>query len=161
MCLAIPARVEQLLDDASAIVYLDGVRKAISLALVDDVAVGDYVIVHVGFALQKLDVEEAERDASAVCRDAARRRDGAVKYIDEFRNGESGATTCGDHRRRGSEGASLSPDGVLRWPHARHFALWPDRPAATAGQDGSRAWLPGLRAAGRVHRPGDPAGAGA
>ena len=36
-------------------------RKAVSLALVDDVAVGDYVIVHVGFALQKLDVEEAER----------------------------------------------------------------------------------------------------
>ncbi len=61
MCLAIPARVEQLLDDESAIVDLGGVRKAISLALVDDVVVGDYVIVHVGFALQKLDVEEAER----------------------------------------------------------------------------------------------------
>jgi len=61
MCLAVPARVEQLLDDESAIIDLGGVRKAISLALVDDVAVGDYVIVHVGFALQKLDVEEAER----------------------------------------------------------------------------------------------------
>ncbi len=61
MCLAIPARVEQLLDDENAIIDLGGVRKAISLALVDDVAVGDYVIVHVGFALQKLDVEEAER----------------------------------------------------------------------------------------------------
>ena len=36
-------------------------RKEISLALVDDVAVGDYVIVHVGYALQKLDPEEAER----------------------------------------------------------------------------------------------------
>ena len=61
MCLAIPARVEQLQEDGNAIVDLGGVRKAISLALVDDVAVGDYVIVHVGFALQKLDVEEAER----------------------------------------------------------------------------------------------------
>lgn len=61
MCLAIPARVEQLFDDESAIVDLGGVRKSVSLALVDDVAVGDYVIVHVGFALQKLDVEEAER----------------------------------------------------------------------------------------------------
>ena len=61
MCLAIPARVEQLQDDGNAIVDLGGVRKAVSLALVDDVAVGDYVIVHVGFALQKLDVEEAER----------------------------------------------------------------------------------------------------
>ncbi len=61
MCLAIPARVEQLLDDGNAIVDLSGVRKAISLALVEDVAVGDYVIVHVGFALQKLNIEEAER----------------------------------------------------------------------------------------------------
>ena len=61
MCLAIPARVEQLQDDGSAIVDLGGVRKAVSLELVDDVTVGDYVIVHVGFALQKLDVEEAER----------------------------------------------------------------------------------------------------
>jgi len=61
MCLAIPARVEQLQDGGNAIVDLGGVRKAVSLALVDDVAVGDYVIVHVGFALQKLDVEEAER----------------------------------------------------------------------------------------------------
>jgi len=59
MCLAIPARVEQLLDVDSAIVNLGGVRKEISLALVEDVAVGDYVIVHTGFALQKLDPEEA------------------------------------------------------------------------------------------------------
>jgi hydrogenase expression/formation protein HypC len=61
MCLAIPARIEQLTDQDRAIVNLGGVRKEISLALVDDVAVGDYVIVHVGYALQKLDEEEAER----------------------------------------------------------------------------------------------------
>lgn len=61
MCLAIPARVEQLTADNSAIVNLGGVRKEISLALVEDVAVGDYVIVHVGYALQKLDEEEAHR----------------------------------------------------------------------------------------------------
>ena len=59
MCLAIPACVEQLVAKDSAIVNLGGVRKEISLALVEDVAVGDYVIVHVGFALQKLDPEEA------------------------------------------------------------------------------------------------------
>ncbi|MHB0926620.1 MAG: HypC/HybG/HupF family hydrogenase formation chaperone [Gallionellaceae bacterium] len=59
MCLAIPACVEQLVAGDSAIVNLGGVRKEISLALVEDVAVGDYVIVHVGFALQKLDPEEA------------------------------------------------------------------------------------------------------
>jgi len=61
MCLAIPARIEQLIDGDSAIVNLGEVRKEISLALVEGVAVGDYVIVHVGHALQKLDQDEAER----------------------------------------------------------------------------------------------------
>jgi len=61
MCLAIPAQVEGLTDAGNAIVMLGGVRKEISLALVDGVAAGDYVIVHVGYALQKLDREEAER----------------------------------------------------------------------------------------------------
>ncbi|HLP97106.1 MAG TPA: HypC/HybG/HupF family hydrogenase formation chaperone [Sideroxyarcus sp.] len=61
MCLAIPARIEELTAPGNAIVNLGGVRKEISLALVDDAAVGDYVIVHVGYALQKLDQEEAER----------------------------------------------------------------------------------------------------
>lgn len=59
MCLAIPARVEQFVGTDSAIVNLGGVRKEVSLALVEDVAVGDYVIVHVGYALQKLDEVEA------------------------------------------------------------------------------------------------------
>ena len=61
MCLAIPACVEQLTAQNHAIVNLSGVRKEISLALVEDIAPGDYVIVHVGFALQKLDPLEAER----------------------------------------------------------------------------------------------------
>ena len=61
MCLAIPARVVERLEGDDAVVELDGVRKTISLALVDDVAVGDYVIVHVGFALSRLDPEEAEQ----------------------------------------------------------------------------------------------------
>ena len=59
MCLAIPARIEELTTPGNAIVNLGGVRKEISLALVEDVALGDYVIVHVGYALQKLDEEEA------------------------------------------------------------------------------------------------------
>ncbi|MBP8134038.1 MAG: HypC/HybG/HupF family hydrogenase formation chaperone [Zoogloea sp.] len=61
MCLAIPTRVVELLPDGQALVDLGGVRKAISLELVDDVVPGDYVIVHVGYALTKLDQEEAER----------------------------------------------------------------------------------------------------
>jgi len=61
MCLAIPVCVEQLVTEESAIVNLDGVRKEISLALVEGIEPGDYVIVHVGYALQKLDPAEAER----------------------------------------------------------------------------------------------------
>jgi len=61
MCLAIPARVVELLPDEMAVVDLGGVKKAVSLALVEEVAVGDYVIVHVGFALSKLDAAEAEK----------------------------------------------------------------------------------------------------
>lgn len=59
MCLAIPALVVELLPNDMARIDLDGVRKDISLALVEKVAVGDYVIVHVGYALQKLDPQEA------------------------------------------------------------------------------------------------------
>lgn len=61
MCLAIPARVVELQGDDIAIVDLGGVRKDVSLALVEDVAIGDYLIIHVGFALNKLDPEEAEK----------------------------------------------------------------------------------------------------
>ena len=61
MCLAIPARVAELLDDGSALVDVGGVRKEVSLALMDGVAVGDYVIVHVGYPLNRLDPEEAEK----------------------------------------------------------------------------------------------------
>jgi hydrogenase expression/formation protein HypC len=61
MCLAIPARVAEVLENDMAIVDVGGVCKTISLALVDGVAVGDYVIVHVGYALNRLDPDEAAR----------------------------------------------------------------------------------------------------
>ncbi len=61
MCLAIPARVVELPSDDVAIVELGGVRKDVSLALVEDVAIGDYLIIHVGFALNKLDPDEAAK----------------------------------------------------------------------------------------------------
>ena len=65
MCLAIPCKVCELKPDVgageSAIIEVGGIRKEISLALVDDVAVGDYVIVHVGYALNRLDPEEAAK----------------------------------------------------------------------------------------------------
>jgi hydrogenase expression/formation protein HypC len=61
MCLAIPARVVALVAPEGALIDIGGVRKEVSLALVDGVAAGDYVIVHVGYALTRLDPAEAER----------------------------------------------------------------------------------------------------
>jgi hydrogenase expression/formation protein HypC len=61
MCLAIPARVVEIRENDLAIVDLGGVRKEASLALVEDVKIGDYVILHVGYALTRLDPEEAEK----------------------------------------------------------------------------------------------------
>ncbi len=61
MCLAIPAKVVELRDDDMGVVDLGGVRKEISFQLVDGVQLGDYVIVHVGFALTRLDPEEAQK----------------------------------------------------------------------------------------------------
>ena len=61
MCLAVPVRVVELRGDDAALVDLGGIRKEVSLALVDGVAVGDYVILHVGYALTRLDPAEAER----------------------------------------------------------------------------------------------------
>ena len=61
MCLALPALVTELRPDDSAKVNLGGIAKTVSLALVSGVAVGDYVIVHVGYALSVIDPEEAAR----------------------------------------------------------------------------------------------------
>jgi hydrogenase expression/formation protein HypC len=61
MCLAIPARVVERREDHQAVVDLAGVRKTISVELVPEAEVGDYVIVHVGHAIGRLDAAEAER----------------------------------------------------------------------------------------------------
>ena len=60
MCLALPARIVKLLDAETAIVDLGGVRKQISIALVPEAQVDDYVIVHVGHAIGILDEAEAQ-----------------------------------------------------------------------------------------------------
>jgi hydrogenase expression/formation protein HypC len=62
MCLALPARVIAVDADAdTATVALGEVRKCISTALVEDVRVDDYVLIHVGYALNKISEEEAQR----------------------------------------------------------------------------------------------------
>jgi hydrogenase expression/formation protein HypC len=62
MCLAVPARIVAIdAPNEMGTVTLGGVRKEVSLALVDGAQVGDYVLVHVGYALNTLSEEEAAR----------------------------------------------------------------------------------------------------
>ena len=69
MCLGVPGRVEQLSDDIPlpmGTVAFGPIRKEICLAYVPEVAVGDWVLVHAGFAIQQLDAEEADRTLQAL-----------------------------------------------------------------------------------------------
>ena len=62
MCLALPAQVVAIDETGEmATVSVGGVKKEVSLALVDEVSVNDYVLIHVGYALNTLSVEEAEK----------------------------------------------------------------------------------------------------
>lgn len=61
MCLAIPARLVEKREHDQAVVDLGGIRKPISIALVPEANVGDYVIVHVGHAIGLLDPDEAQK----------------------------------------------------------------------------------------------------
>lgn len=65
MCLAVPMKVIEI-EDNEAVVELGGLKKKINLGLLEKIDVGDYVIVHAGFAIQKLDEEEAEKTLALV-----------------------------------------------------------------------------------------------
>jgi hydrogenase expression/formation protein HypC len=65
MCLAMPAQVTELKPGQLARVNLGGIEKEISTVLLSDVSVGDYVIIHVGYALTKLDQAEAKKTLAA------------------------------------------------------------------------------------------------
>jgi len=60
MCLAVPARIIEMRDGLLGLVELGGVVREASFALLPDVSVGDYVLLHAGYALQKVDTAEAE-----------------------------------------------------------------------------------------------------
>jgi hydrogenase expression/formation protein HypC len=61
MCLAVPVRVIALLGEDWVDAEVGGVVSRVSIALVSDIEVGDYLIVHAGFAITRLDVAEAEK----------------------------------------------------------------------------------------------------
>ncbi|MBW1729518.1 MAG: HypC/HybG/HupF family hydrogenase formation chaperone [Deltaproteobacteria bacterium] len=58
MCLAIPAKIIEI-NDGMGTIDMDGTQREVSLLLLNDAKVGDYVIVHAGFAIHKIDEAEA------------------------------------------------------------------------------------------------------
>jgi hydrogenase expression/formation protein HypC len=61
MCLAIPGRIVEIVDEPNRLARVDvaGVQRTVNVGLLDDVDVGDWVLIHVGFALSKVDEQEA------------------------------------------------------------------------------------------------------
>jgi hydrogenase expression/formation protein HypC len=62
MCLAIPGKIIEIVDAENSIAKVDvgGVRRNINIGMIDDTQVGDYVLIHVGFAMTKIDEQQAE-----------------------------------------------------------------------------------------------------
>ncbi|MEJ2155363.1 MAG: HypC/HybG/HupF family hydrogenase formation chaperone [Desulfobacteraceae bacterium] len=77
MCLAIPSKITQI-DNEMATIDVDGVQRSASLLLLSDARVGDYVIVHAGFAIQKID-EDAARETLQLLRMAVDNYDEKLK----------------------------------------------------------------------------------
>jgi hydrogenase expression/formation protein HypC len=69
MCLAIPSKIVEI-QNGMATIDVDGVQRSASLMLLEDACVGDFVIVHAGFAIQKLDAASAA-DSIRLLREAA------------------------------------------------------------------------------------------
>ena len=77
MCLAIPVRITELLPDGMARAELDGVTITIGVMMLDHVAIDDYVITHVGFAIARIDPAEAQHTLEMI-RNAAQESDEAT-----------------------------------------------------------------------------------
>ena len=64
MCLALPMKLVEILPDGKGMAELDGCRHGVNLSLVSDVRLGDYLIIHAGFAIEVLDQKEADATLS-------------------------------------------------------------------------------------------------
>ena len=60
MCLAVPMKLVEIRDTNTGVADLDGVRHDVNLALIETPAIGDYLVVHAGFAIERLNQQEAE-----------------------------------------------------------------------------------------------------
>ncbi len=65
MCLAVPMQVKTI-ENEVAMCEIDGVQREASLMMLDDVKIGDYVLIHAGFAIEKIDDDEAQLTLKAL-----------------------------------------------------------------------------------------------
>ena len=75
MCLAVPMQLVEVREDGTGVAELDGARHDVDLSLVEEAAVGEYVIIHTGFAIEKLDQQEADARLALFAELAAAYRD--------------------------------------------------------------------------------------
>lgn len=66
MCLAVPGKIVDVRSADEAVCDLGGIEKEVNVSLIEDPRPGDWVIIHVGFALQKIDEEEAQATLRAL-----------------------------------------------------------------------------------------------
>jgi len=78
MCLGIPGQVVALLDDGLARIDVSGVRRDVSVAFTPEAVPGDWVLVHVGFALARIDEEEARATLELLAEAIAAELEGAA-----------------------------------------------------------------------------------
>ncbi len=107
MCLAVPGRVLALTDGEAALrtarVDFAGIQRQVHLAFVPEARVGDYVLVHVGFAIAKIDQAEAQRVFDALRDlDALDDNDATVPQVTQ--NGRRRAGVVRPRRRDGARG---------------------------------------------------------
>ena len=79
MCLAIPSKITRI-ENNMATIDVDGVQREASLLLLEDAGIGDYVIVHAGFAIQRID-EDAALETLKFLKEAA-------DYVDSLQKKE-------------------------------------------------------------------------
>ncbi len=65
MCLGVPMQVKTI-ENEMAVCEIEGVQREASLMMIDDVQIGDYVLIHAGFAIEKIDEDEAQLTLKAL-----------------------------------------------------------------------------------------------
>ena len=157
MCLAVPGKILSVTGSEvlrSATVSFGGTCRQVNLAFVPEANTGDYVMVHVGFALSVVDEIEAKRTLKYLQEmgEVGGDERSDMKYVDEFRDREAAEAVCACDSC--GVDAALDVDGGLRRADAHHREIRHRRTAAETGHVAARARLSGLRHAPGIDRQG-------